>query len=75
MLVSNCCHNYICRICIGDMAKRAKRNKEFVIKCAHCSEIDFKLNDVLPEDKIKVYTDSPLKQGAIFSPNGGLIFT
>jgi hypothetical protein len=36
MLVSSCCKNYICRHCIGDMAKRAKKDQNFIIKCSHC---------------------------------------
>jgi len=69
MLVSSCCSNYICRFCIGDMAKKAKKDRLFIIKCSHCFETDFKLNDVLPDDKIKYYTDTPYKLGHI-TPGG-----
>ena len=62
ILVSNCCQNYVCRMCIGDMAKRAKRNKGFVIRCSHCFESDFRLADVNPSDEVKYYTDTPFKQ-------------
>lgn len=61
MLTSSCCKNYICRLCIGDMAKRAKRDREFIIRCAHCLEEDFKLTDVGPEETVKHYTDTPFK--------------
>ena len=61
ILISSCCKNYICRMCIGEMAKKAKKNKQFVIKCSHCFQDDFKLEDVKPEDKVKFYTDSPFK--------------
>lgn len=61
MLVSTCCKNYICRFCIGEMARKAKQDKAFVIKCSHCFEIDFKLEDVKPEDTVKYYTDTPFK--------------
>ena len=27
ILISSCCKNYICRMCIGEMAKKAKKNK------------------------------------------------
>jgi len=37
ILVSTCCDNYICRFCIGDMAKKAKCEKDFVISCSHCN--------------------------------------
>ena len=43
------------------MARRAKKDKSFVIKCSHCLENDFKLDDVNADDKIKFYTDTPLK--------------
>ena len=46
MLVSSCCHNYICRFCIGSMAKKAKQTPGYVIRCCHCMTDDFKLTDV-----------------------------
>jgi hypothetical protein len=61
ILVSSCCHNYICRFCIGQMSKKAKVNDQYVIRCVHCMTNDFKLKDVQPEDPIKEYTDTPAK--------------
>ena len=29
VLISSCCDNYICRFCIGDMAKKAKHDPKF----------------------------------------------
>ena len=72
MLVSTCCNNYICRLCIGDMAKKAKKDRDFTIKCAHCFEKEFKLNDVKLDDKVKLYTDTPYKMGA-FTPGGNFM--
>ena len=69
MLVSSCCENYVCRFCIGDMAKKAKKDRKFIIRCSHCLVIEFKLHDVKPEDKVKIYTDTPFKLG-IFTPGG-----
>jgi len=43
------------------MAKRAKKIKDFIIRCAHCLETDFRLIDVKIEDKVKFYTDTPFK--------------
>lgn len=43
------------------MAKRAKKDLEFVIRCAHCFKDEFKLEDVKPDDTIKIYTDTPCK--------------
>lgn len=37
LLLSSCCDNYICRFCIGDMAKKAKNNADFLIMCSHCN--------------------------------------
>lgn len=43
------------------MARKAKKDIKFVIKCSHCLEDDFKLDDVNEEDKLKFYTDTPFK--------------
>lgn len=59
ILVSSCCQNYVCRFCIGDLAKRAKKDINFVIRCTHCMENDYRLNDVDPIAPIKFYTDTP----------------
>lgn len=61
MLISNCCKNYICRFCIGTMAKKAKKDISFIIRCAHCFKDEFKLEDVKHEDTVKIYTDTPYK--------------
>lgn len=61
ILVSNCCNNYICRLCIGEMAKKAKTTSNYVIRCVHCMTDEFKLYDVNPEDTPKDYTDTPAK--------------
>lgn len=63
VLVSSCCKNYICRICIGEMAKKAKKDHKYTIRCTHCMKDEYKLLDVDPRDKIKVYTDTPAKHG------------
>ena len=61
ILVSSCCGNYLCRLCIGDLAKRAKKDPSFVITCCHCFEEDYRLVDVDKEKPIKYYTDTPFK--------------
>ena len=61
ILISSCCRNYICRHCIGEMARRASKDKNFIIKCCHCFEEDYRLNDVKPSDEVKTYTDTPYK--------------
>ena len=43
------------------MAKKAKKDTNFIIRCPHCFENDFKLNDVNQNDKVKFYTDTPFK--------------
>ena len=43
------------------MAKKAKRDKEFVIKCWHCLTDKYRLEDVNLDDPVKYYTDTPLK--------------
>jgi hypothetical protein len=48
-------------MCIGDMANKARNDKNFIIKCSHCFADDFKLEDVKHEDKVKFYTDTPFK--------------
>lgn len=61
ILVSTCCQNYICRLCIGEMAKKAKKDPYYKIRCAYCAEDDFKLNDVDYAATIRHYTDTPAK--------------
>jgi hypothetical protein len=46
MLISSCCDNYICRLCIGWQAKKAKKEENYRILCSHCYENEFRLNDV-----------------------------
>lgn len=43
------------------MAKKAKKDLNFIIKCPHCLVNEFKLNDVNKEEKVKFYTDTPFK--------------
>lgn len=61
ILVSSCCSNYICRLCIGEMAKKAKVTPNYVIRCCHCMTDEFKLSDVNLADPPKDYTDTPAK--------------
>jgi hypothetical protein len=61
MLVSTCCKNYICRICIGTIAIKAKTDPTYVIHCTYCGIFEFKIVDVKEKDAIKRYTDSPLR--------------
>ena len=61
ILVSSCCGNYICRLCIGEMAKKAKNTPAYVIRCTHCMVDEFKLTDVQLEQTPKDYTDTPAK--------------
>lgn len=61
ILVSSCCKNYICRLCIGEMAKKAKTTPSYVIRCVHCMQDEFKLSDVNLNDPPKDYTDTPAK--------------
>jgi len=48
ILVTSCCDNYICRFCIGDLARKAKTDINFRILCSHCCVDDYKLVDVDP---------------------------
>ena len=43
------------------MAKKAKNNTNFIIRCTHCFEDKFKLDDVDPKETVKFYTDTPFK--------------
>lgn len=71
ILVSSCCSNYICRLCIGEMAKKAKRDSKFVIRCTHCMTEEYKLLDVVQEKPVKWYTDTPAKwQKQCETPHG-----
>jgi hypothetical protein len=61
ILTSSCCHNYICRLCIGEMAKKAKTSLGYIIRCVHCMTDEFRLSDVNQKDQPKDYTDTPAK--------------
>lgn len=63
ILISDCCKNYICRLCIGWQAKKAKRDEKYRIQCSHCYTDSFRLVDVDVTDdaQIKYYTDTPFK--------------
>ena len=50
MLISSCCNNYICRLCIGWQAKKAKTDVNYTILCSHCYQNEFRLNDVDEDD-------------------------
>ena len=43
------------------MAKKAKKDPYYKIRCAYCAEDDFKLNDVDYAATIRHYTDTPAK--------------
>lgn len=63
VLISDCCANYICRECTEMMLKKAIRDFEgcYTLRCAHCLQESFTLRDVMLQDKIKYYTDTPMK--------------
>jgi hypothetical protein len=48
-------------MCIGEMAKKAKKDSGYIIRCSYCIIDDFRLEDVKEEAEIKHYTDSPFK--------------
>ena len=43
------------------MAKQAKKDPKYIIRCAYCAEDDFKLRDVDQAAKVRLYTDTPAK--------------
>ena len=43
------------------MARKAKSDTNYVISCSHCLNTEFKLNDIDPNDTVKIYTDTPFK--------------
>lgn len=43
------------------MAKKTKKDYQFIIRCPHCCTEEFRLSDVKPEAPIKFYTDTPCK--------------
>lgn len=36
ILISSCCQNYLCRYCIGEMCKKAEKEKAYRIMCMFC---------------------------------------
>lgn len=61
ILVSTCCSNYICRICIGKITNKSKSDHKYIIHCTYCGIYDFRLSDVKDNDTLKFYSDSPRK--------------
>jgi hypothetical protein len=62
VLISDCCANYICRHCTELMLRKAIKDYEsYTLRCAHCLNERFALRDVKLLDKIKYYTDTPMK--------------
>jgi hypothetical protein len=43
------------------MAKTAKKDPKYTIRCAYCAEDDFKLHDVDKAADVRQYTDTPAK--------------
>lgn len=59
MLISECCHNYLCHYCADEMAEREKNIDTFIATCFNnCETKPFKLKDVDPKERVKKYTDS-----------------
>lgn len=69
--MSSCCENYICRLCIGWQAKKAKKDEDYKIVCSHCYMAEFRLNDVDESDanQLKYYTDTPIRCRMILDQN------
>ena len=59
ILISNCCSNYICRFCIGQMTKKAKEHPHYKMRCAHCMKEDIRLSDATESCDLREYTDTP----------------
>lgn len=66
MLISDCCQNYICHLCIYDLKEHERKNPTFKAACPygcmHNGETDdfkkFNVEDVDPKCKVKKYSDS-----------------
>ena len=71
VLVSSCCGNYICRFCIGDLAKKAKQIKSYHIQCSHCHASNYKLYDVAPNAPLRIYTNKNAQVDAVQAQAGG----
>jgi len=70
MLLSECCTNYICHLCIYDLKNHERKNPTFKAVCPYgcmhnggdgtdgenCKK--FHVNDVDPGSKVKKYSDS-----------------
>ena len=68
MLLSECCANYICHLCIYDLKNHERKNANFKAVCPYgcmhngvglegdCKK--FVVNDVDPNSKVKKYSDS-----------------
>jgi hypothetical protein len=43
------------------MAKTAKKDPKYTIRCSYCAQDDFKLFDVDLDAEVRQYTDTPAK--------------
>ncbi len=73
VLVSSCCKNYVCRHCTEVMIKKAIKEPSYEIKCAHCLTDDFELSDVKLSEKVKFYTDTPLRNMTVQRANDSIL--
>ena len=68
MLLSNCCSNYICHLCVNDLKMQERKDEKFVAACPYgCHHTNngalddtkkFVLADVDLNEKVKKYSDS-----------------
>jgi hypothetical protein len=47
------------------MLTKAVKEESYKVRCAHCLEENFELKDVLLSEKVKIYTDTPLRHMTI----------
>ncbi|CAG9331670.1 unnamed protein product [Blepharisma stoltei] len=56
ILVTQCCKNYICHLCISELQTK---HVNFEIACPHCKAQPLVVTDVDPNVTVKRYSDSP----------------
>ena len=61
MLQSDCCNNYLCHYCAGDLYEREELVPGYIARCLfNCETEKFILKDVPKDARLKKYTDSQM---------------
>lgn len=65
ILETSCCSNYICHGCSDGLNFRVLANARInVVSCPFCSVEEFTIKDVDPNQRVKTYSDTPIRSSS-----------